>query len=99
MNPDPQDPPEYDQVMHILGSIMETYAFRDFVLILRDPEHLKAWLLKGNTRAEESSPADSEQKALEFWAEINKEDRERMKTAFMELWGREGRAMLPMSLR
>ena len=95
MNPDPQDPPEYDQVMHLLGSIMETYAFRDFVLILRDPEHLKAWLLKGNDRAEECSPADSEQKAMEFMSELNANERALLHAAFLELWGKEGEGMLP----
>jgi len=90
-----RNPPDYDQVMHLLGSIMETYSFRDFAPILHDPERLKDWLLKGNERAEECSPADSEQKAMEFMNELSPEERALLRTAFLELWGKEGKAMLP----
>ena len=109
MNP---NPPSYDQTMNLLGSIMETYSFRDFAPILRDKDRLKAWVQErmqpeSNLYLDPEDPrvgetatlsADSEQKAMEFLGEIRAEDRERIKAVFLELWGREGRATLPISM-
>lgn len=94
------NPPSHDQTMTLLGQIMENYSFRDFSLILRDPERLKAWLQKEIPKQEEEREdlPELEEKAWAFWGEINQEDRERIKTAFMELWGKEGRGTLPIRM-
>jgi hypothetical protein len=43
--------------------------------------------------------AETEQQAIMFWKELNAEERTKMMAAVKELWGREGAALLPISLR
>ena len=102
--------PSHDQTMILLGGIMETYAWTAFKPILYSPERLQCWIrekLKPDSDqemhpddqrvAELSELAmDSEDAALEFWGELSTKEQGMMKDAFQEIWGRQGRASLPL---
>ncbi|HEY3898241.1 MAG TPA: metallophosphoesterase [Chthoniobacter sp.] len=109
-----QEPPSQDALNRAMGSIMERYSWGAFQVILTDPERLRAWLVE-NVPQEQAEPwadpedpavgeqgvvnADTEQKALELWGELNKEEREKIMAAVRELWGKGGVALLPINLR
>ena len=106
------NPPSHDATMTLLGSVMENYSYQDFLKILRDPEKLQTWVEQGikpdsDQILDPEDPtvgelatlsADAEQKAMELWSELKPEDRDRIKAVFLELWGREGTATLPISM-
>jgi hypothetical protein len=107
--------PSNDALNRALGSIMEDYSWEDFQRILNHPARMVAWLDKSvPPEEEEEEPmdpedqrvgeltvvdADAEQKTMELWSELNKEEQEKLRAAVRELWGKEGVALLPMSLR
>jgi hypothetical protein len=110
----PTPPPSYDQTMALLGSIMEMYSWKDFKVILYDPERLKAWLVENLSQPEPDRyldpedpaavglselTAEAEHQALMFWQELSPAEHEMMKVAFLAVWGLEGAATLPVSLR
>ena len=108
------NPPDHDATMALLGSIQETFSWAAFKPILNDPARLRAWLEAKMPAESEEEPfldpedpvvgeratltADSEQKALELWGELDSKERELIEKAFLDLWGNEGAATLPLSL-
>jgi hypothetical protein len=105
--------PSYDETMNLLGGIQETYSWLAFKAILDDPAKLKAWIQE-ELKSEPDEPmdpedprvgegatvqADTEQNAMDFWGELTKEEQEKIRAAFLDLWGKEGLHGLPMSLR
>jgi hypothetical protein len=93
--------PTYDQTMNLLGSIMEDYQWAHFKGILYNPAKFKAWLRENLQPDGEQATlsAESEQKALEFWAELDREERKMFREAMRKLWGREAAANLPAGER
>ena len=98
--------------MLLLGSIMATYSWTDFKPIIYDPEKLAAWILGNlksdpdtelmlhpdDPKAAELSEMamDSEDSALEFWAELSTAEQGMMQEAFKALWGPKGAGPLPL---
>lgn len=89
--------PNHDATMRLLSGVTGTYSWPQFKPILYNPDQLREWVKKTIFPVEELGP-DEEMKAFEFWGELTKEERQRFKTAFLELWGKEGAATLPMNL-
>lgn len=102
--------PTSDQTTLLLAPIMEDYQWKDFKPLLYSPEKLQNWILEklrpepealmlhpDDPMAAELSmlAMDSEDKALEFWGELTKEEREMFREAFRALWGPKGAGPLP----
>ena len=83
--------------MNLLASIMEDYQWTQFKGILYNPAKFKAWLQENLQPEEEETTlsAESEQKALEFWGELDREERKMFREAVRKLWGKEAAANLP----
>lgn len=105
------NPPNHDETNRLLATIIQTYSWTDFKPILYSPERLQSWILEHlepDPEEREMHPDDprvaelsmlaveQEDKAAELWGELNKEERKMMKEAFEAIWGRQGRASLPL---
>ena len=107
------NPPSHDATMTLLGSVMESYSYRDFTAILRDPERLWEWIRSNLISSpEETRPRDpedpavaeraemsseAEAQAMELWEQLKPEQREAIEKAFQEMFGTT--ETLPASLR
>ena len=105
-----QNPPSHDETNRLLATIIQTYSWLDFKPILYSPEKLQSWILEhlepdsklemhpDDPRVAELSmlAVEQEDSALKLWGELTKEERRMMKDAFQEIWGRQGRASLPL---
>ena len=107
-NPPPA--PNHDETNRLLATIIPNYSWTAFKPILYSPDKLRAWILENLTpdpQDLEMHPDDPrvaemsvlnvglEDEANEFWGELTKEEREMMQAAFVEIWGRAGKAALP----
>ena len=106
-----QEPPTSEQANQLLSGAMETYSWTAFKPILYSPEKLRAWILEklkpetdqfldpdSEQAAEESMEAvEAEEKAIEFWQELDKKERMMIKEAFRAIWGKAGAAALPLA--
>ncbi len=97
--------------MLLLGGIMASYSWLAFKPILYSPEKLQMWILEklkpdpdtelmlhpDDPKAAELSvlAMDSEDAALEFWAELSTAEQGMMREAFRALWGPKGAGPLP----
>ena len=109
------DPPSHDETTLLLSKVRPNYSWMQFKPILYDPEKLRSWILENlEWEAEETRPMHPddpavgemgdeltrlELEALEFWAELNKEEQQMFHEAFRDLWGPKGAAPLPHSFR
>ncbi len=89
---------------------MQNYSWTAFKPILYSPDKLRAWILEKLTPDPEDlelhpddprvaemseSNVENEDQAGEFWGELTKEEQEMFRAAFVEIWGRAGKAALP----
>lgn len=91
--------PNQGATMQLLGRVMEAYSWKEFKPILYDPERLKTWILEKIADGEVTIEVDEETKALELLKELTKEEREMIRTALRDLWGKAGASSLPAEMR